>query len=327
MRAIVTSRPGGSEVLEVQERPIPEPGDGQVRVHVRASALNRADILQRKGLYPVPPGVSADIGGLEYAGEVEKLGPSASSLKIGDRVMGIVGGGAHAERLCVHEHETIPVPRRMSWADAAAIPEAFLTAHDALFNRLGLRPEQTLVIHAVGSGVGTAGLQIAKVAGATVIGTARSGGKLERAMPLGLDIAIDASRGDWAAQVEAAIGTERVNVIMDLVGGNYLEGNLRVLALRGRIVVVGLTAGSTAPFDMGVLLRKRLTVVGTVLRSRGLEERIELAREFSARVVPLFEEGRLKPVVDRVLSFSEIRAAHDLMESNETFGKIVLTWE
>lgn len=327
MRAIVITRPGGSEVLEVQERPIPEPGPGQVRVHVRASALNRADILQRKGHYPVPPGAPPDISGLEYAGEVEKLGESVSSWKIGDRVMGIVGGGGHAERLCVHEHEAIPVPRKMSWAEAAAIPEVFLTAHDALFNRLGLRPAQTLLIHAVGSGVGTAGLQIAKVAGATVIGTARSADKLERAKQLGLDHAIDASVGDWAQQVEALVGAERVHLVMDLVGGNYLEGNLRVLAVRGRIVVVGHTAGSTAQLDMGLLLGKRLTIVGTVLRSRGLEERIELAREFSARVVPLFEEGRLKPVVDRVFSFSEIRAAHNLMESNQTFGKIVLTWE
>ena len=174
MRAIAITRPGGSEVLEIQERPIPEPGVGQVRVHVRASGLNRADVLQRKGQYPVPPGVPADISGMEYAGEIEKVGPSVSSWKIGDRVMGIVGGGGHAERVCVHEHEAIPVPRRMSWAEAAAIPEVVLTAHDALFNRRGLRPGQTLLIHAVGSGVGTAGVQIAKVAGATVIGTARS---------------------------------------------------------------------------------------------------------------------------------------------------------
>jgi len=179
----------------------------------------------------------------------------------------------------------------------------------------------------VGSGVGTAAVQIARVAGATVIGTARSSAKLERAKLLGVDHAIDASRGDWAEQVETIVGSERVNVVMDLVGGSYLEGNLRVLAPRGRIVVVGLTAGSSADFDMGTLLRKRLTIVGTVLRSRGLEERIDLAREFTARVVPLFEEARLKPVVDRVFSFSEIRSAHNLMESNETFGKIVLQWE
>jgi NADPH2:quinone reductase len=227
----------------------------------------------------------------------------------------------------VHEREAMPVPKGMSWEDAAAIPEAFLTAHDALFNRLELRAGETLLIHAVGSGVGTAGLQIARVAGARVIGTARTAGKLERAKQLGLDVGIDASRGDWAGQVEAAIGAERVQAVMDLVGGNYLEGNLRVLALRGRIVLVGLTAGATAQFNMGLLLRKRLTIVGTVLRARPLEEKIALARDFSERGVPLFEDGRLKPVVDRVFAFDEIRAAHTLMESNESFGKIVLAWK
>ena len=327
MKAVIITRPGGPEVLKLEDRPKPEPGAGQIRVRVRASALNRADILQRQGNYPVPPGAPADISGMEYVGEVDALGPSATLWKIGDRVMGIVGGGGHAEYLCVHEREAMPVPKGMSWEDAAAIPEAFLTAYDALFNRLELRTGETLLIHAVGSGVGTAGLQIAHVAGARVIGTARTAGKLERAKQLGLDVGIDASRGDWPAQVESAIGAERVQALMDLVGGSYLEGNLRVLALRGRIVVVGLTAGATAQFNMGLLLRKRLTIVGTVLRARPLEEKIALARDFSERGVPLFEDGRFKPVVDRVVPFEEIRTAHQLMESNKTFGKIVLRWE
>ena len=327
MQAIVITRSGGPEVLEMQERPLPEPAATEIRVRVKASALNRADILQRMGNYPVPAGAPRDISGIEYAGEVDALGASASAWKIGDRVMGIVGGGGHAQYVCVHEHESMAIPQRMSWDDAAAIPEAFLTAHDALFNRLGLRPGQTLVIHAVGSGVGTAALQLAKVAGARVIGTARSPEKLERAKQLGLDIAIDASHGDWAARIGTAIGEDGVHVILDLVGGAYLDGNLRVLALRGRLVVVGLTAGAMAPLDMSTLLAKRLTIVGTVLRSRTLEEKIELAREFSARVVPLFDEGRIKPIIDRVFSFEDIRDAHALMESNETFGKIVLRWD
>lgn len=327
MRAAIITQPGGPEVLELQERPTPEPGVGQIRVRVRASALNRADVMQRAGNYPVPPGVSPDMSGMEYAGEVDALGPSAALWKIGDRVMGIVAAGGHAEYLCVHEREAMPVPKAMSWEDAAAIPEVFLTAYDALFNRLALRTGETLLIHAAGSGVGTAALQIGRVAGARVVGTARSAGKLEQAKKLGLDIGIDASRGDWALQVEAAIGTECVHAVMDLVGGNYLEGNLRVLALRGRIVVVGLTAGATAPLNMGGLLRKRLTVVGTTLRGRPLEEKIALARDFAERIVPLFEAGRIKPVVDRVFSFDEIRAAHELIESNKTFGKIVLRWQ
>lgn len=327
MKAVIITRPGGPEVLEVQDRPKPEPGIGQIRVRVRGSALNRADLMQREGNYPVPPGVTAEISGMEYAGEVDALGPSAALWKIGDRVMGIIGGGGHAEYLVVHEREAMPVPKALSWEDAAAIPEVFLTAYDALFNRLALRIGETVLIHAVGSGVGTAALQVAHVAGARVVGTARSAGKLERAKQLGLDVAIDASRGDWAAQVEAAIGAERVHALLDLVGGNYLEGNLRVLALRGRIVVVGLTAGATAQFNMGTLLRKRLAIVGTTLRARPLEEKIALAREFSERIVPLFDASRLKPIIDRVFPFTEIRAAHELMESNETFGKIVLRWD
>ena len=327
MKAVIITRPGGPEVLEIQERPKPEPGVGQIRVRVRASALNRADVMQRAGNYPVPPGVSAEMSGMEYSGEVDALGASATLWKIGDRVMGIVAAGGHAEYLCVHEREAMPVPKGLTWEDAAAIPEVFLTAYDALFNRLDLRAGETLLIHAVGSGVGTAALQIARAAGARVVGTARTAGKLERAKQLGLDVAIDASRGDWAAQVEAAIGAERVHALLDLVGGNYLEGNLRVLALRGRIVVVGLTAGATAQFNMGTLLRKRLVIAGTTLRARPLEEKIALAREFSERIVPLFDASRLKPIIDRVFPFTEIRDAHELMESNETFGKIVLRWD
>ena len=327
MKAIVITRPGGPEVLEMQERPNPEPGVGQIRVRVRTSALNRADLLQREGNYPVPPGVPADISGMEYAGEVDALGPAATLWKVGDRVMGIIGGAGHAELLCVHEREAMPVPQSMSWDEAGAIPEAFLTAHDALFNRLDLATGETLLIHAVGSGVGTAALQIARVVGAKVVGTARSAGKLEQAKNLGLDVAIDASRGEWAAQVETTVGKESVHAVLDLVGGNYLDGNMRVLALRGRIVVVGLTGGATAQFNMGTLLRKRLTMVGTMLRARPLEEKISLARDFAEHGVPLFETGKLRPVVDRVFSFSEVRAAHELMASNKTFGKIVLRWD
>jgi NADPH2:quinone reductase len=327
MKAVVITKPGGPEVLRVQDRPKPEPGIGLIRVRVRTSALNRADLMQREGNYPVPPGVPADISGMEYAGEVDALGEATTLWKVGDKVMGLVGGGGHAEYLCVHEREAIPVPRSMSWEDAGAIPEAFLTGYDALFNRLELKLGETLLIHAVGSGVGTATLQIARAARATVIGTARSAGKLERAKELGLNVAVDASVSDWADGVEKAVGKDKVHAVVDLVGGKYLEGNLRVLAPRGRIVVVGLTAGATAQFNMGLLLRKRLTMVGTVLRARPLEEKIALARDFATHAIPLFEAGLLKPVIDRVMPFAEIRAAHELMESNGTFGKIVLRWD
>ena len=326
MQAIVITRPGGPEVLKLEERPKPEPGVGQIRVRVRASALNRADIMQREGNYPVPAGAPADISGMEYAGEVDAIGPSSTFWKVGDRVMGIVGGGGHAEYLCVHEREAMPAPSTLSWEEVAAIPEAFLTAYDALFRRIGLRTGETVLIHAVASGVGTAALQLALVSGANPVGTSRSAAKLKRAKQLGLEIGIDASREDWVSQIEKSIGVDRIHVILDLVGAPYLDANLRLLGLRGRMVVVGLTAGAQGQLNMGVLLRKRLTVVGTVLRARPIEEKIALAREFSERIIPFFDNGRLRPVIDRVFSFAEIRAAHELMESNETFGKIALRW-
>jgi len=327
VKAIIITRPGGPEVLEVQDRPKPDPGVGQIRVRVRTSALNRADILQRQGNYPVPPGVSAEIAGMEYAGEVDALGPAATLWKVGDRVMGIVGGAGHAEFLCVHEREAIPVPRGLSWEDAGAISEAFFTAYDALFRQLDLRIGETVLIHAVASGVGTAALQLARVAGATMVGTSRSAAKLERAKKLGLDVAIDSSSGNWVDRINDVIGKEKVNVLLDLVGATYLDGNLRVLAQRGRMIVVGLTSGSRAELDMGLVLRKRLTMIGTVLRARPLEEKIALARDVSAHLIPLFDAGKLKPVVDRVLPFGEIRKAHEAMASNATFGKIVLRWD
>jgi NADPH2:quinone reductase len=327
MRAIVITRPGGPEVLEQHDRPLPEPSAGQVRVRVHASALNRADLMQRQGTYPAPPGAPPDIPGMEYAGEIDALGAGTTLWRLGDRVMGIVGGGAHAEYLVTHEREALPVPAGLSWESAAAIPEAFLTAYDALFTRLDVRLGERVLVHAVGSGVGTATLQLARLAGAIVIGTSRSADKLARARELGLEHAIDASAGDWAATVEATIGAHAVHAVVDLVGGDYLRGNLRVLAPRGRLVIVGLTGGRTAELEMGIVLNKRLHIVGTVLRSRPIEEKIALAREFAARVIHFFESGRLIPVVERAFSFAEIGAAHELLASNSTFGKVVLRWD
>lgn len=326
MRTIVITKPGGPEVLELQDRPAPEPGLGQVRVRVRASALNRADLMQRMGNYPAPPGAPADIPGIEYAGEVESVGPSSSLWPIGSRVMGIIGGGAHAELVCIHEREVLPMPRDLSFEEAAAIPEVFLTAYDALFRQLDVRLGERVLVHAIGSGVGTATLQLAWLAGATVYGTSRSPSKLERAKVLGLVHAIDTSSGDWAARVEALTGTNGIHAVVDLVGGDNLRDNLRVLAPRGRLVVVGLTAGNRAEIDLGVVLRKRIRIIGTALRSRAMEEKAALAREFSQRVVPLFDSKQLRPVIERVHPFTEIGAAHEAMESNATFGKLVLKW-
>ena len=326
MRALVITKPGGPEVLSLEERPIPLPGPGEIRVRVHATALNRADLLQRRGNYPAPPGAPADIPGLEYAGEVDAVGEGAGLWAVGNRVMGIVGGGGHAEYVVVHEREGIRVPQNLSWEEAAAIPEAFLTAYDALFRQLDLTMGERLLILAVGSGVGTAALQLASAAGATVIGTSRTAAKLKQAMEMGLEVGVDTSKEDLAEAVNQATYGSGVHAVLDLVGGKLLEASLRVVALRGRVVVVGTTGGSKVEVDLGLLLRRRIHLFGTVLRSRPLEEKIALAREFSNAVLPLVSSGRIKPVIDSVFPMDAIRSAHERMEENASFGKIVLTW-
>jgi NADPH:quinone reductase len=326
MLAVVITRPGGPEVLATQHRPVPEPGPGEILVRVQGSALNRADLLQRRGSYPAPPGAPADIPGLEYVGEVEAVGEGSGLWAVGNRVMGIVGGGGHAQYLVVHERQAIRIPQNLTWEEAAAIPEAFLTAYDALFRQLDLKMGERVLIHAVGSGVGTAALQLARAAGAEVIGTSRTPDKLRKAEELGLEIGIDTSREDLAEAVNQATYGSGAHALLDLVGGKLLEVSLRVLASRGRALVVGTIGGAKAEIDLGLLLRRRIQLSGTVLRSRPLEEKISLAREFSSAVLPLFSSGRIRPVVDSVFTFSEIRKAHERMESNESFGKIVLTW-
>ena len=326
MKAVVITRPGGPEVLEIVERPRPEPGHSQVRVRVVASALNRADISQRLGKYPAPAGSPQDIPGLEYSGVIDACGQSAAMWNVGDEVMGITGGGAHAEYLCVHEREVMRAPSRIPLENAAAIPEAFATAHDALFARLNLKTGETVLIHAAGSGVGTAAIQLARLAGVRTIGTSRSQSKLDRCLELGLDVALRIWSNDWASRLAASAPGISLSAVLDLVGAPYLNQNLEVLAPRGRLVAVGLTGGSKAELDMGIIMRKRLTIVGTVLRARPLEEKIAVAREISSHIVPAFETGQLRPVIDRIVSFDDIADAHRAMENNETFGKILLAW-
>ena len=240
--------------------------------------------------------------------------------------MGIVGGGGHAEYVTVHEREAMPVPVNLTWEEAAAVPEVFLTAYDALFSRLHVATGESLVIHAVGSGVGTAALQLASVAGVRTIGTSRSPGKLDAAIALGLGNAVNTTRDEWEQEVSRVAGPSGVHAILDLVGGNFFAANLNVLSTRGRLVVVGLTAGAASEIDLRLVLRKRLRIEGTALRSRPLEEKIDLTREFSERMLGFFENRKLKPVVHSVLSFEDIREAHQEMEADRNFGKIVLRW-
>jgi NADPH2:quinone reductase len=319
MRAIAITKPGGPEVLVVVERPVPEPSRGEVRVRVRATAVNRADLLQRMGAYPAPPDSPPDIPGLEIAGEVEAVGPGCERLVVGDRVFGLVGGGGYAEYVVSHERALAKIPGALGWESAAAVPEAFITAHDAIVTQGGLRSGETLLVSAAGSGVGTAAIQLGHALGATVVGTARTQDKLDRCKPLGLDIGIVPDDGKFADRVPMA------HVILELVGGNYLAEDLRCVQTLGRIVLVGLLAGRKVELDLGLALHKRVRVMATVLRARPLEEKIAAMRAFEAQVVPLLARGAVKPIVDRVFPLSEAAAAHAYMASNEGFGKIVLT--
>jgi len=328
MKAIVITGIGGPEVLEIREVPTPKPRGEQIRVRVRAFGLNRADLLQCRGVYPAPAGAPADIPGLEYMGEVDQLGPDVTApFKIGDRVFGIVGGGGQAEYVLTHERLAVVVPSRLDITEAAAIPEAFITAHDALLTQGRLAPGGSVLIQAVGSGVGTAAVQIAHAMGCRVLGTSRTAAKLEQVKPLGLDHGINSAVSDLAAAVRAATNGRGVDVVIDLIGGSALAGNLAALGQQGRLVLVGLLGGATAPFDLSVVLRKRLTLVGTTLRARPLEEKIAATRLFASQVIPWLERGVVRPVVDSVFSFDQFRAAQARLESNQVFGKVVVRLE
>ncbi|HWV39171.1 MAG TPA: NAD(P)H-quinone oxidoreductase [Vulgatibacter sp.] len=322
-RAVQIVDPSHLRIAEIFVR---DPGPGEILVAVAAAGLNRADVLQRKGLYPAPPGAPADVPGLEYAGTVEAVGEGVLSHRPGDRVMGIVGGGAMATHLVVHERETIPAPEGLGLEEAAAIPEVFFTAYDALFVQGGLRSFDVVLIHAVGSGVGTAALQLARHAGCRVLGTSRSADKLQRAARFGLERedAIVPADGRFAERVRERCGG--VDLILDLVGAAYAAENLAALATKGRVVVVGLLGGASANLPLGLLLQRRASLVGTVLRSRPLEEKAHLAQRFAKEVNHLFTAGLLRPVIDAVLPMERIEEAHGRLERNETFGKIVLAW-
>jgi putative PIG3 family NAD(P)H quinone oxidoreductase len=326
MRAIVITRPGGPEVLELLDVPTPEPGPGQARVRIRATAVNRADLIQRMGSYPAPADAPQDIPGLEIAGEVDAIGSGVTDVKPGDRVFAVVGGGGYAEHVVVHARTLAPVPDGLSFEDAAAIPEAYLTAYDAMVLQGGLTAGESVLIHAAGSGVGTAAVQIARAIGARPIGTARSEDKLGKAKELGLAAGFvpEGNPPKFADRVRAATGGKGVDVVLELVGGAYVPESLDALAPKGRLVLVGLMAGARADVDLGAVLRKRLRVFGTVLRARPLEEKIAAAQVLARNLAPLVAEGKLRPIVDRVLPLAEAPAAHALMAKNETFGKIVL---
>lgn len=324
MRAITIPVPGGPEALVPTDRPDPIPSRGEVRVRVRAAGVNRADLLQRMGRYPAPADAPQDIPGLEYAGVVDALGEGVTELAVGDRVFGLVPGGAYAERITVHARGAARLPDGLTFVEGGAIPEAFITAYDAMVTQAGLAAGERVLVQAAGSGVGTAALQIARAIGATAIGTARTAAKLERARGLGLSHGVVAQGGAFAQGVLAATGGQGADVVLELVGGQYVAEDLGCVAPLGRIILVGMLAGGSVELDLGALLRRRVTLRGTVLRSRPLEERLVAMQAFSRHLVPLFESGALRPVVDRVFPLERAADAHAYVATNDGFGKVVL---
>lgn len=321
MKALVigdTSLP--PSVIDV---PLPVPAKNEVRIRVVASALNRADLLQSRGLYPAPPGVPRDIPGLEYAGIVDACGEGATKFAPGARVFGLVGGGALAEFLVVHEREVASAPE-MPLEEAAAVPEAFVTAYDAMVVQAGLLPGERLLIHAVGSGVGTAAIQIARTLGCRIVGTSRTAEKLSRAEALGLHRGVLAADANGAVEALRRDEPAGFDVILDLAGGDYVRADMEVARPRARIAVVGLVAGAATELNLGFLLRKRVTLFGTVLRSRAIEEKIAAAALLERTIVPWLDQRIVRPIVDSVVPLAEVPDALARMAKNDSFGKIVV---
>jgi NADPH2:quinone reductase len=327
MKAVVITKFGGPEVLAIQEVPTPQPGPGQVLARVHATALNRADLLQRQGKYPAPQGVVQNIPGLEFAGEVAELGPGAMYWEKGDRVFGLTPGGAHADYVVVEEGRLAAIPSGMDWVTAAAIPEVFITAYDALISQAHMQVGENALIHAVGSGVGLAAVQIARAFGAVPYGTSRTPDKIDRAKRYGLEAGcvVDDKLSPLEEFTKKSTAERGFNVVLDLVGGSYVAGSLTVLAPRGRIMLVASMGGSKITLDLGQIHKRRAHLIGTILRARPVEEIAEVMRAFSEHVVPLFAAGKLRVAIDKTFPISNIQEAHRYQESNQSFGKIVLT--
>ena len=322
MRAIVIK----DKQLELRDVPMPEPGPGQARVRIHCSAVNRADLVQRAGFYPAPPDAPADIPGLEIAGEVDAIGAGVTDVAVGDRVYGLVGGGGYAEHVVVHARTLAKIPlvdgNELSFQHAAAIPEAYLTAYDAVVLQAGLAAGETLLVHAAGSGVGVAAIQIANAIGVTAIGTTRTKDKLAQIETLGARAIL--AEGPKFADAVRAIAPNGADVVLELVGGDYVAESVSALADRGRLVLVGLLAGASTTLNLGVVLRKRLRIMGTVLRARPIEEKIAAGRVLAKNLSPLVASRKLVPVIDRTFTLAEATQAMDYVGSNQSFGKVIL---
>jgi putative PIG3 family NAD(P)H quinone oxidoreductase len=323
MRAVTLTGFGGPEVLAVLEVPTPRPGPEQVLVRVRATALNRADTLQRRGLYPPPPGDS-EVLGLELAGEVEAWGNAVTGFRKGQRVFGLVGGGGYAQYALLDHRMAMEIPEGWSFEQAAAVPEVFFTANETLFVLGELKPGETVLIHAGGSGVGTAAIQMARFIGATAYVTAGSQDKIDRCMALGASAGINYKAHDFAEEIKRLTGGTGVDVVEDFLGASYFARNISILKNGGRLILVALMGGSKVEADLAVIQRKRLKVIGSVMRSRPLADKREITRRFQERWLPALVSGAIKPIIDSVYPMDQVRDAHVAMEENRNFGKIIL---
>lgn len=326
MRAAWIAGFGGPEVFEIRDVARPQPGREDLLVRVRASALNRADLLQRQGKYPPPAGYPVEIPGIEFAGEIAEVGGSVRKWKSGQRVFGLLGGAAHAEYIVTHQDLVAEIPENLDWASAAAVPEAFITAHDALWVQAALRPGETVLVNAVGSGVGLAAVQLVRAIQAVPFGTSRTAAKLDQAKSYGMEdgLVVRDNFDHLLAAMEQLTRGQGVNVMLDLAGGPYVKAGQKLLAAKGRMILVGTVAGGNYELESRYVMSKRLQIRGTVLRARSLEEKIRVTQAFASEVVPLLARGVLRPVIDSRFPLDAIADAHRRLESNETTGKVVI---
>lgn len=324
MTAIGIPKPGGPEALVPEQRPVPAPGPGEMLVKVAAAGVNRPDVAQRTGNYPPPPGAS-DVPGLEIAGEVVGLGAGATKFRIGDKVMALVPGGGYAQYCTAHESHALAVPASLSINEAAGVPETFFTVWHNVFERGALKTGETLLVHGGSSGIGTTAIQLAKAFGARVIVTAGSKEKCDACLKLGADRAIDYKTEDFVAETKAATGGAGANVILDMVGGDYIERNYEAAAIEGRIVQIAFLGSARATVDFRRIMLKRLTHTGSTLRARAIEDKAAIARALEAKVLPLLASGKVKPLMDSTYPLTKASDAHARMESSHHIGKIVLT--
>ena len=323
MKAVTRSGDGGPEALQLGEVPTPQPTETQLLVDVRATALNRADLIQRRGGYPPPPGES-EILGLEIAGTVSEIGTDVIGFKNGDRVFGLVGGGGYAEKAVIDYRMAMEIPDNWGFEQAAAIPEVFFTANENIFTLGRLAAGETILIHAGGSGVGTAGVQIAHHVGARVFVTASTSDKIEKCITLGATAGINYKQSDFVSEIERLTDGEGVDVVLDFIGAPYLARNLQILKTKGRLLQVGLMGGSSTEIDLGTVMRKRLQIIGSVMRPQSLEEKIAITQRFVERWYPELKAGNLQPVIDTVFPLGQVHEAHAYMEANQNIGKIIL---